>query len=77
MPVSISEYSPIAFYRLDRLPGATFRVACICGLSGAFDKAELIDGVGGDAHIHWLATKMMDCGRKNKIGNYCRAHCVR
>lgn len=77
MPTSVSEESPIAFYRLDHLRGATFRVECICGLSGNFNKGELIRNIGGDAHINWLATKMLDCGRKNKIGNYCRAHCVR
>lgn len=77
MPSRIAEDSSIAFYRLDRLPGPTFRVECICGLSGDFDKDELIRSIGGDAHIHWLATKMLDCGKKNKIGNYCRARCRR
>lgn len=77
VPTSISEDSAIAFYRLDRLPGETFSVGCACGLSGTFSKAKLIREIGGASHIHWLATKMLDCGRKNKIGNYCRAHCVR
>jgi hypothetical protein len=42
-------------------------IACTCGRNGVFNKADLINQLGGDCKICWLAQKLIDCGRRNKL----------
>jgi hypothetical protein len=71
------EHSPYAHYRLDRQRGDTVAFTCGCGMGTVVDKASLIKQVGGDANVLWVARHMIDCGRRNKISNGCRAYCQR
>jgi hypothetical protein len=73
----IGRGSALEFSRLDMQAGDTLRIECACGKSGAFNRTRLIEHLGGDANVDWLARKLIDCGRKNKVGNACRAYCLR
>jgi hypothetical protein len=37
----------------------------------------MIEQVGGDMNVQWLARHLIDCGRRTAISNDCRAHCAR
>jgi hypothetical protein len=71
------EHSPYAHYRLDRQPYDTVAFSCGCGMGTVVDKTSLIRQMGGDANVLWVARHMIDCGRRNKISNGCRAYCQR
>ena len=71
------EHSPYAHYRLDQQPHDTVAFSCLCGLGAVIDKATLIQQVGGDANVLWVARHVMDCGKRNKVTNNCRAYCQR
>jgi hypothetical protein len=68
------EHSPYAHYRLDQQPHDTVAFSCLCGLGAVIDKATLIKQVGGDANVLWVARHVIDCGRRNKVTNGCRAY---
>lgn len=71
------ENSQFAHYRLDRQRGDTVAFTCGCGLGSVVSKASLIQQMGGDANVLWLARYMIDCGHRNKIVNSCRAYCMK
>lgn len=69
--------SYFAYARLDRLPGKMATVRCDCGRREVFERRELIAKFGADANIVWLARKLIDCGNRDKVANYCRAYVLR
>lgn len=69
--------SHYAHARLDRQPGRRVTVQCECGQREVFDKAELIRTFGADANVVWLARKLINCGNRDKVANYCRAYVLR
>ena len=48
-----------AHYRLDQQPHDTVAFSCLCGLGAVIDRATLIQQVGGDANVLWVARQMM------------------
>ncbi|MPZ39853.1 MAG: hypothetical protein GEU95_17695 [Rhizobiales bacterium] len=75
---SFDEASPFAYLRLDRQRGETVAFTCACGRGRVIDKTELIEGLGASANVLWVARRViLDCERRNKIGNCCQAYCVR
>jgi hypothetical protein len=79
-PVNESRFeedSPYAHYRLDRQPYDTVAFSCPCGFDAVIDKAALIQQMGADANVLWVARHVIDCGRRNKASNGCSAYCQR
>jgi hypothetical protein len=69
--------SPFSYLRLDRQNGREILFDCACGKSGVMDKAKLIEQMGGDYNVAWLARHIFDCKSRNKVSNHCHARCLR
>jgi hypothetical protein len=79
-PLAATRFPPgsaYAHYRLDRQHGSELMISCVCGRGRVVDKAAMIEQVGGDMNVQWLARHLIDCGRRTAISNDCRAHCAR
>lgn len=73
---SIAADSAFADRRLDRQP-ETITVNCPCGERGTFTRTELVKALGPRTNVDWAARKVIDCGHRDKVANYCRAYVVR
>jgi hypothetical protein len=79
-PVSETRFdadSEFAHLRLDRQHHDELMLCCRCGLGRCVSKAALIEQLGGDANVMWVARHMIDCKRRTKISNGCQAYCAR
>jgi hypothetical protein len=76
LDVSYDEDSRYAYLRLDRQGGEYLQFACACGRQRGVKIADLM-GLGGSSNVHWIARRVIDCGNRDKVNNYCRAYCVR
>lgn len=69
--------SEFAHLRLDRQRDDELMFCCGCGLGRIAAKAQLIEQLGGDANVLWVARHMIDCKRRTKISNGCQAYLAR
>jgi hypothetical protein len=69
--------SPYAYLRLDRQRGETLWFTCDCGKDQLVNKAAMIEQMGEDYNVNWLAREYMPCKARNKLSNWCRARCLR
>jgi len=75
---SFNQDSRYAHYRLDRQHGDTVAFTCRCGRGRVIDKTELIEAEGPNANVLWVARRIIvDCERRNKVGNMCQAYPMR
>jgi hypothetical protein len=70
--MSISKDSIYASYRLDRQPPEIW-VKCVCGGSKTLERDKLIEQVGGEMNVIWLAREAINCKQRSKVENHCRA----
>jgi hypothetical protein len=75
---SFAEDGPHAHLRVDRQCGDTVAFTCRCGRGRVIDKTELIEAEGPSANVLWVARRVIvDCERRNKVGNMCQAYPMR
>lgn len=81
LPVTETSFNHDGRYahcRLDRQRGDTITFTCRCGRGRVIDKAELIKAEGPSANVLWVARRVIvDCERRNKVGNMCQAYPMR
>jgi hypothetical protein len=74
--MSISKDSLYANYRLDRQL-AEIWVTCRCGRSKVLNRDQLIEQVGGEMNVIWLAREAINCKQRSKVENHCMAVVVK